>query len=83
MLYRTTRDLKWRELGWDMFLALERYTRYSSGYSSIKYVDEGTPVQINEMPRFVQISVTSIDVHAFKAMLWPKLLNISTYFASE
>ena len=52
-MYRTTRDPKWREIGWDMFQALERYTRYKVGYTSIQFVDQGVPTKINEMPRFV------------------------------
>lgn len=50
-MYRTTRDPKWREIGWDMFQALERYTRYKVGYTSIQFVDQGVPTKINEMPR--------------------------------
>jgi len=51
VLYRTTGDVKWRHVGWGIFEALERYTKYSIGYSSLYGVDN-VPSRIDEMPSY-------------------------------
>jgi hypothetical protein len=83
VLYRTTRDSIWREIGWDMFQSLERYTRYKVGYNSIKNVEQGIPTRLNEMPRFVSSdSLQSFKSHiSMIVMHWLKRGNTSTYFA--
>ena len=51
ILWRTTGDVKWRHRGWDVFQAIERYTRTHSGYSSVENVDTAHPTPLDEMPR--------------------------------
>jgi mannosyl-oligosaccharide alpha-1,2-mannosidase len=35
ILWRTTRDDIWRRRGWEMFEAVEKWTRTDSGYASL------------------------------------------------
>ncbi|KAJ7484343.1 glycoside hydrolase family 47 protein [Mycena latifolia] len=50
IMWRTTRDVKWRERGWAVFESLQIYTRVKYGYTSIRYLDERTPFQFDDMP---------------------------------
>jgi hypothetical protein len=46
----------WRDIGWDMFQALERYTKSPVGYTSIRDLNGANPTKINEMPRLIALS---------------------------
>lgn len=53
LLYRTTRDPKWRERGWEIWKAIESKTRTNSGYASVYGVQKATPSAQDSMPRYV------------------------------
>ncbi|KAJ7034530.1 glycoside hydrolase family 47 protein [Mycena alexandri] len=52
IMWRTTKDVKWRERGWAVFEALERNSRVRYGYTSVRYLDEDNhkPFQFDDMP---------------------------------
>jgi mannosyl-oligosaccharide alpha-1,2-mannosidase len=52
LLWRTTGDITWRERGWAVFEAIERYTRVEdAGFASIDNVYHTNSTKRNEMPR--------------------------------
>ena len=53
VLYRTTKDAKWRERGWQIWEAIESKTRTESGYTSVTGVHVKQPHYLNSMPRYV------------------------------
>ena len=69
IMYRTTKDVKWRERGWQIWEAIESKTRTASGYASVHGVEAVYPPRSDSMPRcaalitvsslFTQTSVTS------------------------
>ena len=52
IMYRITGDVYWREKGWKMFTAIEKYTRAQFGYSAIDDVTTSTPNLVDEMESF-------------------------------
>jgi len=52
VMYRTTGDVVWRERGWAIFQAIDKYARTSSGYTSISGVDMETPRLEDSMPSY-------------------------------
>ncbi|KAI9735867.1 MAG: hypothetical protein M1834_001332 [Cirrosporium novae-zelandiae] len=52
ILYRTTGDEYWREKGWQMFTAIQNYTRTEFGNSAIKDVTSQAPIFKDEMESF-------------------------------
>ncbi|KAF8452325.1 glycoside hydrolase family 47 protein [Boletus edulis BED1] len=52
ILWRTTGDVKWRHRGWDVFQAIERYTKTDSGYTSVMGVHTAHPTPMNAMPSY-------------------------------
>jgi mannosyl-oligosaccharide alpha-1,2-mannosidase len=52
IMWRATRDVKWRERGWAIWEAIEKNTRTSSGYASVQNVDQPEPYKIDSMPRY-------------------------------
>jgi len=52
VLWRTTRDVKWREHGWAIWESIENKTRTPSGYASVQGVDQSDPVKIDSMPSY-------------------------------
>ena len=52
IMYRITGDDYWREKGWDMFLAIRKYTSAAFGASSISDVMSETPLHLDEMESF-------------------------------
>ena len=53
MLWKTTRDPKWRERAWAVFEALEREARTEAGYAVVGDVQSARGVRRDEMPRCV------------------------------
>jgi mannosyl-oligosaccharide alpha-1,2-mannosidase len=53
VMWRATRDVKWREHGWDIWTSIANKTRTSSGYASVANVDSSDPMLIDSMPRWV------------------------------
>ncbi|KAF2099983.1 seven-hairpin glycosidase [Rhizodiscina lignyota] len=51
-MHRITGDPHWREAGWRMFQAVERYTRVEFGHSAIDDVTKETPLHKDEMESF-------------------------------
>ena len=74
VMWRTTRDVKWRERGWGIWTSIENVTRTFSGYASIADVDTRYPIQLDSMPRWAMptlhcmllflISVSDVVHHA-------------------
>ncbi|RDB31115.1 Endoplasmic reticulum mannosyl-oligosaccharide 1,2-alpha-mannosidase [Hypsizygus marmoreus] len=52
MLWKTTGDVKWRERGYEIFLAIERVAKTKYGYASVDRVDDEVPRQIDDMPSY-------------------------------
>jgi len=50
ILWRTTGDVKWRERGYEIFQAIEKHTRTTYGYTSIKGVNEHDVEKLDDMP---------------------------------
>ncbi|KAJ7154616.1 glycoside hydrolase family 47 protein [Mycena filopes] len=52
IMWRTTKDVKWRERGWAVFEALQKSSRVRYGYTSVRYLDEPAhpPFQFDDMP---------------------------------
>lgn len=46
-MYRATKDPKYREWGWRIFQAFEKYTRIETGYTSISNVMASRPELVN------------------------------------
>jgi hypothetical protein len=53
LLWRTTGDPIWRERGWKMFKAINKYTKTKHGHASLHYVETEEPRQVDDMPRCV------------------------------
>jgi mannosyl-oligosaccharide alpha-1,2-mannosidase len=51
-LYRITGDPKWQEYAWEMFSAIERYTRTELANAAIEDVIQDPPVQMDSMESF-------------------------------
>jgi len=51
-MHRITGDPHWREVGWEMFRAIEQYTRTTHGHSAISDVTSNAPTQDNSMESF-------------------------------
>lgn len=51
-MYRATGDDYWREKGWDMFQAIEKYTNTTFGASAISDVTSENPRVLDEMESF-------------------------------
>ncbi|TFK39934.1 seven-hairpin glycosidase [Crucibulum laeve] len=52
ILWKTTGDVRWRERGWSVFKAIEKYTRTKYGYASLASVDDAYPQLKDEMPSY-------------------------------
>jgi len=52
VLYRTTKDPKWRERGWQIWEAIESKTRTDSGYTSVSNVNVKQPFHLDSMPSY-------------------------------
>ena len=52
ILWRTTRDERWRNRGWAVFEAVERETKTESGYVTLKDVRGSPAKRGNSMPSF-------------------------------
>lgn len=50
-MWRTTGDVKWRERGYAIFQAIEKYTRTEFGYASIHGVSAQVVQKLDDMPR--------------------------------
>lgn len=55
-MWRTTGDVKWRERGYGIFQAIEKYAKTTYGYSSLHGVDQPQVRLLNDMPRYVLLS---------------------------
>ena len=53
VLFRTTKDPKWRERGWEIWEAIESKTRTLSGYAIVYGVENDSPFIQDSMPRCV------------------------------
>ncbi|KAG6864617.1 hypothetical protein C0991_008265 [Blastosporella zonata] len=52
VLWKTTGDQKWRERGYDIFVAIERHAKTQYGYASVEDVDKESVRPIDDMPSF-------------------------------
>ena len=53
-MWRTTGDVKWRERGYEIFQAIEKHTRTTYGYTSVRGVtgNEDNVEKLDDMPRY-------------------------------
>ena len=51
-MYRITGDQYWRDVGWDMFTSIDRYTRTLHGHSAIDDVTKSAPEPVDSMESF-------------------------------
>lgn len=65
ILWRTTKDSKWRDRGWEIFQAIQTHGKAPHGraYVSTTNVDIIPTPQRNEMPRYARCSTTFRDPH--------------------
>ena len=56
-MWRTTGDVKWRELGYTIFKALEKHTRTEFGYSTVQEI-HGRVYKLDDMPRYIVLLFT-------------------------
>ena len=61
ILWRTTKDSKWRSRGWELFQAIETQGKTEHGYASLSNVDVDPPLLKDEMPRRVVRSGLSMS----------------------
>ncbi|KXN80800.1 Endoplasmic reticulum mannosyl-oligosaccharide 1,2-alpha-mannosidase [Leucoagaricus sp. SymC.cos] len=52
ILYKITGNVKWRERGWEIFQAIQKYAKTKHGYGSISNVDRAPHFPIDDMPSF-------------------------------
>jgi len=52
MMWLTTGDTKWRERGWGIYKAIEKYTRTPYGYASVNDIEHVPPKQFDSMPSY-------------------------------
>ncbi|KAF8840808.1 glycoside hydrolase family 47 protein [Paxillus ammoniavirescens] len=52
ILWRTTGDVKWRHRGWNVFQAIERVAKTTSGYASVARVHAQNPTLEDSMPSY-------------------------------
>ena len=52
ILYRITGDKFWYQAGWDMFQAIQKYTKIPIAHSAIDDVTNPDPAKSNEMESF-------------------------------
>lgn len=50
-MWRTTGDVKWREKGYAIFQAINKFARTEYGFASVHGVD-GNIRQLDDMPRY-------------------------------
>ena len=51
-MYRVTGNEVWREKGWKMFQAIQRYTQVEFGNSALRDVTKADPMFLDEMESF-------------------------------
>ena len=72
-MWRTTGDVKWRERGYGIFQAIEKYAKTTYGYSSLHGVDQQQVRLLNDMPRYVLLSSVehkSVTLIGFCTVSW-------------
>ncbi|KAH0578671.1 hypothetical protein H2248_003802 [Termitomyces sp. 'cryptogamus'] len=52
IMWRTTGEEKWRERGYEIFVAIERHAKTRYGYTSVAHVDMDPVRPLDEMPSF-------------------------------
>lgn len=52
LMWKTTGDPRWRERGWTVFCAIERYARTRAGYAALRVADYVPPPQMDDQPSF-------------------------------
>lgn len=58
-MYRITGEQYWRDVGWNMFMAVDQHTRAAYGHSAIDDVTKSAPEQVDSMESFWLVSSTS------------------------
>lgn len=51
-MWKVTGDEIWRERGWEIYQAIEKYCKTPAGYASVVNVGVQEPVTAESMPRF-------------------------------
>jgi mannosyl-oligosaccharide alpha-1,2-mannosidase len=78
IVWRTTRVMKWRQPGWQIWEAIESKTRTSSAYPSVSAVNEDPLVLQDSMPRGVFFLVL-----AFLIFFLVDGVSTGSYFLAE
>ncbi|KAK7024934.1 alpha-1,2-mannosidase [Favolaschia claudopus] len=52
IMWRVTKETRWREMGWRIFEAIEKETRTPSGYACVKTVEVSPALQTDSMPSY-------------------------------
>ena len=61
-MWRTTGDVKWREKGYAIFQAINKFARTEYGFASVHGVD-GNIRQLDDMPRYgFESLIFSVDL---------------------
>lgn len=63
ILYKTTGNVKWRERGWEVFQAIQKFAKTKYGYGSISSVDRPPHVVMDDMPRWVDFILESVEIY--------------------
>ena len=53
LMWRLTRDERWRVHGYNVFQAIERETKTNSGYAAVRHVEHTPAILKDSMPRCV------------------------------
>ena len=55
ILWKTTAEVRWREIGYEIFQILERRSRTNSGCASMRGVD--VIMSVDDMPRYAKFNL--------------------------
>lgn len=59
-MWKTTGEDKWRERGYEIFVAIERHARTQYGYTSVAHVDMDPVRPLDDMPRYVSCGMGDV-----------------------
>ena len=76
-LWKTTGEERWRERGWEIFLAIEERCKTEFGYANVASVDDEPFRNDNDMPRYaICFPMEWCSDHGTVAGFWPRRSSI-------
>ena len=54
---RFSAEVRWREMGYEIFQALERHSGTNFGYAITRWVDVIMPEKVDDMPRYAKFNL--------------------------